>query len=75
MEGFDDFGIRADFSRRAFGDLDAVIQDGNAFADTHDHLHVMFNQQNGDLKFLFDEPDELGEFRFLSDSYRRQAIQ
>ena len=59
------FGFRRDFVRRAFGDFHAVIQNGDALANAHDHLHVVFHQQNGNLKFVLDELDQPHQIRFF----------
>ena len=44
------FGFCADFGRRAFGDFHAVIQNRDALANAHDHLHVVLDEQHGNLK-------------------------
>src|SRR5258708_31819215 len=48
----DDLGIVGDGAWRAFGDLDAVIDDDDAIADAHDDAHVMLDQQHGDAALL-----------------------
>src|SRR5207253_2182948 len=47
------------------GDGLAVIQDGNSFADAHDQLHVVFDEQNADLELVADEADQLHQFDLL----------
>src|SRR3954454_22186358 len=60
----DDLGIVGDDTRRAFGDLDAVIDADDTVADPPDDAHVMLDQQHGDAAFLYpldhrDEPRPL----------------
>ena len=63
--GFDHLRVRAHFRRRAFGDLHAVIEHGDALADAHDDLHVVLDQQHGDLKLVLDEADEPRQLHLL----------
>ena len=63
--GFDDFGVGTDFFGGAFGDFDAVVQDDDATADSHDDLHVVLDQEDGEFEFLFDEFDEFHEVDFF----------
>ena len=51
--------------RSAFGDLFAVIEHRNPFADAHDDPHVMFDEKDGEAKFFLRESDELHELDFF----------
>src|SRR2546430_4822970 len=44
--GFDDPRIGLDGARRSFGDLLAVIEDEHLLAESHDHLHVVLDEQH-----------------------------
>src|SRR5579859_3967962 len=46
--GFNDGRVTADHGRWAFGDLLAVIKDGNLLAHRHHQLHMMLDQQDRD---------------------------
>src|ERR1043166_3203413 len=50
----------------AFRDLDSVIENEDPHAESHHHLHVVLDQQHGDLKFLFHELDQLHQLLFLA---------
>src|SRR5437867_7361468 len=39
----DDLGVFSHLGRRTLGNFHTVIEDGDAFANAHDHLHVMFD--------------------------------
>src|SRR4051812_3277679 len=47
--GLDDPRVLADLGRRALGDLLAVVQDRDVVRDVHDHLHVVLDQEDGDV--------------------------
>ena len=56
-------GFATDLLRRALGDLLAVVEDGDAVADAHDHLHVVLDEQDGQAQLgpqLVDERHHLG---------------
>ena len=58
--GFDDVGIGPDFLRRAVGDFHAVVEHDQVLADAHDELHVVFDEDDGDVAFE-DGVDEVDE--------------
>src|SRR5207245_8187483 len=45
--GFDDTLIRLDHAGRALGDLLAVVEHEHRFAQAHDDLHVVLDEQDG----------------------------
>src|SRR5262245_12958437 len=51
----DDPRARLNLPRRALGDLLAVVQDGHAIGDLHDHAHVVLDQDDGEVQ-VGDEP-------------------
>ena len=63
--GFDDLRVVLDFGGRALCDFDAVIQDGDALADTHDDAHGVFDEEDGEFEFLVNALDKLHEFGFF----------
>jgi len=50
--GLDDRRVFSDFFRPAASDYCAMIQDNHPFGNAHHHLHVVFNQEDRDLKFI-----------------------
>ena len=44
--------VGPDLLRRALGDLLAVVEDGDPLADAHHHLHVVLDQQDGQLELV-----------------------
>jgi hypothetical protein len=59
------FGSRWICSRRAFGDLAAVVEDADVVRDIHHHAHVVFDQQDGDAfvaRQVLQEFVEFGRF-------------
>src|SRR5438105_1226809 len=44
--GFDDPRIGLNRARRSFGDLLAVVEDEHRLAESHDHLHVVLDEQH-----------------------------
>src|SRR5512143_2563365 len=65
--GLDDLRIALDLLRRAFGDLFAVIQHDDPVRYGHDHLHVVFDDYDGNplLLALPDDSDGLVELRSI----------
>src|SRR4029077_20825685 len=49
-----DFWILADLGWGAFGDLYAVVENSDALADSHNDLHVVFDEQNENFESIFD---------------------
>src|SRR5437762_8403823 len=45
--GFNDPLVRLDDTRQPFRDLLAVIENEHGLAETHDHLHVVLDEQHG----------------------------
>src|SRR6185436_3932826 len=50
--------ITLDLGRCAFGDLFTVIEHGNIFRDTHDHTHMMLDQQDGNSQLIAQAMDK-----------------
>ncbi len=50
--GFYDAWVALDFSGCSFGDLGAVVKYDDLVADTHDDMHIMFDEQDGDVQLL-----------------------
>src|SRR5512145_2704747 len=50
--GLDHTGIGSNLSRRALGDLLAVIKNGNAIRDIHHNFHIVLDQQNRNPKLI-----------------------
>src|SRR5262249_15953974 len=46
----DDPRARLNLSRRALGDLLAVVQNGHPIGDLHDHAHVVLDQDDGEVE-------------------------
>src|SRR5262249_30872807 len=60
---FDHLRVAAHFVGRAVGDLDAVVEDGDAVGDAHYYLHVVLDQQDRQLQLgaqPLDEARQLG---------------
>ena len=57
--GFDDLGVVADLVGGALGDDPAEVQHRDALADAHDQIHVMLDQQDGDVELVPDAADDL----------------
>jgi len=68
---FDDFRVVLNRRRRAFGDLQAVVEDGDALAHAHDHAHRMFHQQEREFELAVNTLDKLNEFNFLRGVHAR----
>src|SRR5574344_1205982 len=65
--GFDYRRIALNLSRVSACYDAAVVKHHEPFADSHDKMHVVLNEQNGKIEFFSDERDELHElFRFLT---------
>jgi hypothetical protein len=63
--GLDDLGIGLNGGGRAFGDLHAIIEDGDARADTHDDLHRVFHEEDGEAELFLDLLDQADELDLL----------
>jgi hypothetical protein len=67
------FGSRWICSRRAFGDLAAVVEDADVVRDIHHHAHVVLDQQDGDAfvaRQVFEEFVEFGRFAWVEAGRR-----
>ncbi|CCY06109.1 putative uncharacterized protein [Eggerthella sp. CAG:1427] len=70
----DDGGIGFDVGRAALGDDLAVVQHADALADTHDQIHVVLDEQNGDLEGIPDAADVLHQLRRLGRVHARRRL-
>src|SRR5688572_12132710 len=59
--GLDDLGVVADLRRLALGDLLAVVEHRDLLGHSHDHLHVVLDEEDGDLLLVAQPPHELRE--------------
>src|SRR4029453_19682234 len=59
--GFDHRRIGANLFRRADGDALAVMEHGDAVAHLHDHLHVMFDDQDAEAERFAQPADALDQ--------------
>src|SRR5829696_6407238 len=59
--GLDDLRVVADRLRLALGDLLAVVEHRHLLGDSHDHLHVVLDQQDRHAQVVAQLAHELGE--------------
>ena len=74
--GFQHERVQLDLIRCSFGDSLSKIEHRDALAQVHDHVHVMLDQDDGQLHTLVDPPDQLDQLeRFLRIHAGRRLVE
>src|SRR5215472_11098540 len=58
---FYDFGILLHLSRRAFGNLDPVVQHRDVVGESHDDFHVVLDEEDSQAQLMWEPPEKLGQ--------------
>ena len=72
--GLDHPRVALDLARRALGDLQPVVEDGDPLRDAHHDPHLVLDEQDGDAQLAAQAPDELGHLQRLGRVHARRRL-